>query len=53
MDDVVSAEKAAYDQCSYFYCMAHNIDPSTITEDDPPPEISEVTRSAEESGDHY
>ena len=53
MNDMVSAEKAAYDQCSYFYCMAHNIDPSTITEDDSLPEISKVTHFIEKSDDHY
>ena len=53
INDVISAEKAAYGQCSYFYCMAHNIDPSTVTKDDSLPEISKATCSAEKSGDHY
>ena len=53
MNDMVSAEKAAYGQCSYFYCMAHNIDSSMITEDNSLPEISEATCSAEKSDNHY
>ena len=53
-DDVVRTEKAAFRQRSYFYCAARGIDPQSLVNDDPPPEVLEAASiTGDDPRDHY
>ena len=55
-DGICKAEMQSFGQRSYFYCLLHNIDPTSIPADDSPPEEQHsrtVSSEKEDHGDHY